>query len=237
MSKKSSSGSALSVLAMRWLSTAWLPFWLSLRPGRLPPAADDSSSRRPWAPETFADSDMAAERRDEGGERLAAREQQRVLKTSSLGRVRLETAARGPTFPDGSWRRLWPTVQRQPAAFGLHRAPLVVHAVALEAAQQVEEPLVPKGVRTGSLKKIKGEKHQSCSTDTGSQNHLEAKCCLSTFWGPGVVSRVLLVSWRTLVEPPNLYFFPRRRLTKKSFEELLARDGLDWLARMSLLHF
>lgn len=81
------------------------------------------------------------------------REQQCVLITSSLESVRLETAARGPTFPGGSWRRLWPTAERQPAAFGLHRAALVVHAVALEAAQQVEEPLVPKGVGTGSLKK------------------------------------------------------------------------------------
>lgn len=59
--KKSSSGSALSALAIRWLSTAWLLFWLSLRPGRLPPAADDSSIRRPWAPETLAESDTAAE--------------------------------------------------------------------------------------------------------------------------------------------------------------------------------
>lgn len=59
MSKKSSSGSALSALAIRWLSTAWLLFWLSLRPGKLPPAADDSSNRRPWAPETLADSDKA----------------------------------------------------------------------------------------------------------------------------------------------------------------------------------
>lgn len=62
MSKKSSSGSALSALAIRWLSTAWLLFWLSLRPGRLPPAADVSSTRRPCAPDTFADSDTATER-------------------------------------------------------------------------------------------------------------------------------------------------------------------------------
>lgn len=63
MSKKSSSGSALSVLAIRWLSTAWLLLWLSRRPGRLPPAAaaDGSSNRRPCAPETLADSDNATQ--------------------------------------------------------------------------------------------------------------------------------------------------------------------------------
>lgn len=60
ISKKSSSGSALSGLAIRWLSTAWLLFWLSLRPGRLPPVAEDSSNRLPWACETFADSETAA---------------------------------------------------------------------------------------------------------------------------------------------------------------------------------
>lgn len=62
-----------------------------------------------------------------------------------------------------------------------------------------------------------------------------------TFWGPWVgvwvLSRVLLVSCSTLLEPLGLYFFPRRRLTKKSLEELLAREGLDCLVRMSLLHF
>lgn len=47
---------------------------------------------------------------------------------------------------------------------------------------------------------------------------------------------VLLASWRTLVEPAALCFFPRRRPTKNSLEELWAREGLLCLLRMSLLH-
>lgn len=64
---------------------------------------------------------------------------------------------------------------------------------------------------------------------------------LRTFCGPcaggWLVSRVFLVSWRTLLEPPDLHFFPRRRPTKKSLEELLASEGLDCLVKMSLFHF
>lgn len=69
-------------------------------------------------------------------------------------------------------------------------------------------------------------------------NHLNVLCTFCGPWaGVWLVSRVLLVSWRTLLEPPVLYFFPRRRLTKNSLEELLTRDGLDCLVRMSLFHF
>lgn len=82
------------------------------------------------------------------------------------------------------------------------------------------------------------KKHDSCKRLNGVCGY---QLILCTFCGPCVgvwlVSRVLLVSWRTLLEPPALYFFPRRRLTKNSLEEALASEGLDCLVRRSLFHF
>lgn len=113
---------------------------------------------------------------------------------------------------------------------------MVIHTVALETAQQIKEALVTQHFRTESLMKYKNlnmrrSLTESCKILNG----------LRTFCGPceGVwlVFNVLLVSWRTLLEPPALCFFPRRRLTKNSLEELLTREGLGCLFRMSLFHF
>lgn len=71
MSKKSSSGSLLSALAMSWLSTSWLLFWSSSNPGSVPMLARCSSSRRPcelasksrkwpgWADAASSDTEIA----------------------------------------------------------------------------------------------------------------------------------------------------------------------------------
>ncbi len=49
---------------------------------------------------------------------------------------------------------------------------------------------------------------------------------------------MLLVSCRILLELfCSLCFFPRKRLTKESFEDDLASEDLDGLKRMSLVHF
>lgn len=143
MSKKSSSGSALSALAMRWLSTAWLLFWFSLKPGRLPPDAADSSNRRPC--DTFADSDAAT------GDRK--RKMLQLCKGLFLRILILYISK--VTFSHGPGRWLWATVQWQPAALILYWAALVIHAVALKTTEQVKETLISQHVRAQTLKKYK----------------------------------------------------------------------------------
>lgn len=71
MSKKSSSGSLVSALAMSWLSTSWLLFRSSSNPGSVPMLARCSSSRRPcelanksrkwpgWAEAASSDTEIA----------------------------------------------------------------------------------------------------------------------------------------------------------------------------------